>query len=430
MRPVQPITRKVAHSLALLCNIVFVATTAAEPIWHRYENSHFIAYSNASQKNVENILESLEQFRAAASLVPTFVVPEGRPKTLVILPATHKEFLAFAYYETIAGFAAVLDGQPTIVLPASDHDLNIQVIVGHEFAHTLLLNEYFTYPSWYAEGFAEIASSITIDHKNSTFTIGTRPDLIEKVRKPTVDWNDLVQSEFNAHSLGDPNRTASAYAQDWLLVHYLTLNKSPDYASELNLYFSNLNNGIPANAAFMQAFGKTAADFWQSHLQPYLKQIRNQEYVFDPTLIDPDFQSSVAIEDEFHPILKFLKDNADLRHGRNVPVSPLSHLPGQWDWLSLEDQCADPVRFHLRENTGVLVLESFYSDDDLDPVPALFNIETEDDGTLVLTNITSDEYPQVRVASDYRAVMRSENVMCFDAQPAARDCLRVLHRCE
>jgi hypothetical protein len=357
------------------------------------------------------------------------VIPQGRPKTLVILPATHEEFLAYAYYETMAGFATVLARQPTIVLPASDPNLDLRVIVGHEFAHTLLFNDYFHYPSWYAEGFAEIASSIVIDPANNTFSIGARDDHRKKAAKSSIDWNDLTDSAFDAHALGDLGQTANAYAQDWLLVHFLTLNETTDHASELNRYFANINNGMPSQAAFPEAFGKTAAEFWQSDLQNYLDQIENRTLSFEPSLLDLDFQSTVATDKDLHPILNFLKDYADVRHGRNAPGEPAAHLPGRWDWFRLEDQCSDPMTFRLREDTGILVLESFYSDDDTDPVPALFSIGADDDGALVLTNVTSHEYPQVKVASDYRAMMRSEDVMCFDAQPATRDCLRILQRC-
>jgi hypothetical protein len=406
------------------------AFSADNESWNHYENDFFVAYSNADEESVTNILESLEQFRAAAFQIPSFVIPEGRPKTLVILPATHEEFLTFAYYETMAGFAAVLAGRPTIVLPASDPDLDLRIIVGHEFAHTLLFNDYFNYPSWYAEGFAEIASSIVIDPADNTFSVGARDDHRKKAAKPAIDWNDLIHGAFDAHALGDLNRTASAYAQNWLLVHYLTLNESADYASELNGYFANIINGMPSHAAFPEAFGKTAAEFWQNDLQTYLDQIENRVFSFNPSLLDLDFQTSPAVDYELHPILKFLKDYADVRHGRNAPTDAVPHLPGRWDWFKLESQCSEPMTFRLREDTRILVLESFYSDDLTDPVPALFDITSDDDGALMLANITSDEYPQVKVTSDYKAVMRSKDVMCFDAQPAARDCLRILHRCD
>ena len=216
--------RYLVFSLVLIAQMFPVTSAAADGDWQQYENSHFTAYSNGSEEHATKILDSLEQFRAAAIQIPTFVIPEGRPKTLVILPATYEEFLTFAHYESVAGFAATLAGRATIVMPASDPDINLRVVVGHEFAHTLLFNEYFKHPSWYAEGFAEIASSIVVDAKNNTFTIGARSDLRKRAAKPRIDWNDLIDSGFNAHTLGDTDRTASAYAQDWLLVHYLIQN--------------------------------------------------------------------------------------------------------------------------------------------------------------------------------------------------------------
>jgi hypothetical protein len=406
------------------------AALADDVPWRQYENGNFVAYSNASESNVAIILESLEEFRSAAFQIPSFVIPAGRPKTLVILPATHDEFLQFAHYETVAGFSTVLAGRPTIVMPASNPNIDIRAVVGHEFAHTLLFNDYFKHPSWYAEGFAEIASSIVVDSDNDSFTIGARDDHRRKASKPAIDWNTLVDSSFDAHAQGSLDRTASAYAQDWLLVHYLTLNKSVDYASELNQYIANLNNGMPSNEAFPNAFGKTAADFWQKDMRVYLEQIENSAFFYDTTMEDLDFIVSNAVNNELQPMLKFLRDFANARHGRNAPDDPTDYLPGRWDWFKLENQCSEPMTIHVRAGTGIMVLESFYSADDSDPVPALFDIEEDDTGALVLINITSLEYPHVTITSDYQALMRSEDVMCFDAQPAARDCLRILHRCE
>jgi hypothetical protein len=398
--------------------------------WSRYENDFFLAYSNADPSKAGKTLAALEQFRAAAFQIPSFVVPAGRPRTLVVLPATREEFLKFADYESVAAFATMLASQPAIVLPAIDPDPDIHAIIGHEFAHTLLFNDYFSYPSWYAEGFAEIASSIVVDRKTNKFVVGVRDDLRKKSASPALNWDDLIDETFNAHTLGDLNLTASAYAQDWLLVHYLTMNESRDFTSELNRYFANVNNGLSGQVAFTNAFGKSVADIGSDDLGKYVNKLSNQAFSFDPSLMDLDFQVSHGVEAEIRPTLEYMKDNADIRHGRNAPEHPREFLAGQWDWLRLDNRCPDPMTFRIRDDSNVLVLESFYSDVETDPVPALFAIEDGDGGAMILTNITANEYPQVKVASDYRAVMKSENVMCFDAQPAARDCLRVLQRCD
>ena len=415
--------------LVAFCSLIWICPLSADAQhWNRYENSYFVAFSNAEHGQAEKVLEALEQFRAAAFQVPSFVIPEGRPKTRVILPATREEFLTLTFYESIAAFSTMLAGQPTIVLPANEPDLDIRAVVGHEFAHTLLFNDYFSYPSWYAEGFSEIASSIVIDLKKITFVIGARRDLRDKAANPALDWDSLLDESFNAHALGDINLTASAYAQDWLLVHYLTLSESRDFASELNQYFANINNGLPGRAAFKDAFGKSAADFGRDDLPAYLGKMSNRGFSFDPSLLDLDFETSLDANDDIQAVLKFMRDNADLRRSGNAPTAPKDHLPGQWDWLRLEEQCSEPITFRLRDD-DVLVLEAFYSDDDTDPVPALFSIEISDNGVMELRNITADEYPEVRVASDYRATMKSPDVMCFDAQPAVKDCLRAVHRC-
>ena len=397
--------------------------------WSRYENESFIAFSNAASDDVRDVLFELEYIRAAAEQVPSFVIPADRPKTLVVLPATHDEFLRYAPVASMAGFAQPLDGGAAIVMPVSAPSGNASDVIRHEFAHTLLFNDWFRYPHWYSEGFAEIFSNIRVDKRRNTFVIGEMPERYGRRLRPGISWETLVDENFNAHRQSDPEVIQAAYAQGWLLVHFLTMSDDPDHLSQLNHYFSLVNSGEPSVKAFAMAFDLAPESLWDQALSDYARRPTTTRYDFSPVVLNLEFLSNPASEDVLQPILGYLRDKADARRPSPNADLPASMLTGSWDQLRYKDQCSEPLTFTSREGGEVIGIEGYYSAEGADPVPALFLADKMAPGVFDLINITADEYPAVAVTSDYQLTIRSETVVCFDRRPFSRACASILQRC-
>ena len=375
------------------------------------------------------MLFELEYIRSAAQQVPSFVIPADRPRTLVILPETHAEFQQYAALESIAGFAQPLDGGAAIVMPVSAPSGNAGDVIRHEFAHTLLFNDWFRYPHWYSEGFAEIFSNIRVDKRRNTFVIGEMPARYGRRLMPRISWDALVDEDFNAHQQPDPDVVQAAYAQDWLLVHFLTLSGNPDHLSQLNHYFSLVNSGEPSVEAFAMAFGVAPELIWEQSLADYARRPATARHEFSPAVLDLEFQSGPANDGELQPILSYLRGKADARRpGANLDL-PASMLAGKWDQLKFQGQCGEPLTFTSRENGEVIGIEGFYSAEGANPVPALFLADRMAPGVFDFVNITADEYPEVVVTSDYQLTIRSETVVCFDRRPFSQACSSILQRC-
>lgn len=399
--------------------------------WQQYENSHFVAYSNAAEDQAQQLLTELEYIRAAAAQTPTFVIPDGRPKTLVVLPSTQDEFARFAAYSTMAGFAQPLGDGAAIVMPVTGPRLDAQAIARHEFAHTMLFNEWFRYPPWYAEGFAEIVSEISVNRKRNTFTIGEMPGRYGRRLRPVINWDDLVADNFNAHALADRKTIQTAYAQNWLLFHYLTLNDTVDYASQLNHYFALLNSGSTSGDAFTEAFGETAGELWESALQRYLKDAPVVVRDFDPGELDTAFVVTDARPLVLTPIMRYFTAKADARRPGGGGQFPMTTITGAWDQLKIEDQCTEPLSFSVRDSGDVLQVDGFYSTigDDV-AIPGLFAFAAVGDGVYTLKNITGSEFPNVIVTADFQLSIRNNDVFCFDREPVAAPCGSVFQRCD
>lgn len=415
--------------------LAFAATLSLLPSlaladWVRYENKDFIAYSNAPAPSVVEVLYELEYIRAAAEQTPAFFIPEDRPKTLLILPASHEEFLDFAPSDTMAGFAQPLAGGAAIVMPVTAASGDAGSVIRHEFAHTLLFNEWFSYPEWFSEGFAEIVSNIAVDRRRNTYSIGEMPARYGRRFNPLLDWNVLVTEQFKAHAQPDPDLIQSAYAQNWLLVHFLTLSDDPERDSELDHYFSLVNSGRASLEAFEEVYGMSPAALWSSSMGKYVERPPVRRFEFSPAVLDLAFDQSPAAAEDIVPITRYFRDKAHARRPGDVAELPIGMLVGRWDRLKYTEQCSEPFEIGLQDGEEVVRIEAYYSAPGADPVPALFRATKTSANVFELVNITADVYPNVAVTSDYLLTLRSDSVVCFDRHPFRRACMSILQRCD
>ena len=397
--------------------------------WYRYENDFFLAYSNAGSWQTRKILEDLEYFRAAALRVPDVEMPRYFDKTLVVIPATEEEYSLLVENKHAVGFAQPLKNRTAIVFPATSRTDKSKYVLHHEYAHALAHGNLANYPQWYMEGFAEVASSVVIHKRRMSFYVGMHEGRWNEALEPTVDWDELIADDFDAHRLGDIRKTASAYAQYWLLAHYLTMSGSEENLRALEDYFSMVENGKPSVEAFRQAFGMSANDLWDTALKDYLWRIPEYRHSFSQSSIDRSFDRTPADRDEIAPILKFFADKATMARGMDATSNPLSHLTGKWDQLKFTDQCTDVLTLHLTDDADELVIDDFYVANDGRKMPATFGVDHIYGSELILTNQTNLDDISVAASPNYQLSIRGEDVVCFDEVPARMLCQRVFHRC-
>lgn len=420
-----------ATFLAALCSLPGQgAWSADDGLWYRYENNYFIAYSNADSRQARKILEDLEYFRAATLRVPGIELPDDTLKTLVLIPATAAEYAQLAENSNSVGFAQPLDGRTAIVFPASGRTDTSKYILHHEYAHALAHVNSGEYPQWYSEGFAEIASSVVIHKRRKSFYVGVHEGRFWEVQEPMVDWDELISDNFDAHEFDDMRMTASAYAQFWLLAHFLTLSGSEEYLNKLEHYFALVEKGQPSTVAFLETFGMTANQLWETELQHYIRDVPEYRHGFARSSLDPSFDRRLAEPSEFRPMMTFFEDRASVSRGMHRTSNPLSLISGRWDRLRISGQCNETLDFYLQDTADVLVVDDFYTGSSGARVPAIFSIRHGYGTELTLHNITSSHYPEITLTPNYQLTVRGSNVLCLDEAPAAILCEQVLHRCE
>jgi hypothetical protein len=185
----------------MLLGVVFVnPAQARERSWYKYENSHFEAYSDASEKTARKLLVELENFRGAVLQVANIEVPGGASKVQVVIFSSAKSFHALIGNKNIGGLAFSERGVPYMALSAGGYARETELAIRHEYAHVLMGYSRVRYPVWFSEGFAELMSATTFIKNGTQFTVGDATGRRRNKRSLTP-WNELLAEDFNPHAL-------------------------------------------------------------------------------------------------------------------------------------------------------------------------------------------------------------------------------------
>jgi hypothetical protein len=239
----------------LLTALLMAVPGAARAEWHMAETQHFQIYGEGSQGQLVQFarrLEGLDALLHKATALPP--IAEPTKVRVILLETMGMVQKAYHGHDTgIAGFYTVNIEGPIAVSTRgkdSDYEMSPQTTLFHEYTHHFML-EYFpaTYPAWYVEGFAELASTAAPDG-GGKMGYGKADD--ERGYSLTsarwIPVSELIQSTYATFP---PD--ADFYGQSWLLTHYLTF--SDKRQGQLRKYLTALASGVSNEAAAKAAFG-------------------------------------------------------------------------------------------------------------------------------------------------------------------------------
>ncbi|HEY1607514.1 MAG TPA: hypothetical protein VGF77_18150 [Allosphingosinicella sp.] len=244
--------------------------TAAQAGWREAETPHFQIYSDGGETQLVDFALRLEGLDALLHKATGFAANSEPTKVRVIMLQT-MQMVQKASHErnpNLAGFYTVnIEGPIAVSSYSKDNDYTTtpEITLFHEYAHHFML-EYFpaSYPAWYVEGFAEIASTSepagggkmsygkAASHRGYSLT--------------SSRWIPVQQLLDTTYASSPED--SDFYGESWLLAHYLTF--SPKRAGQLRKYLAALESGVPNQDAAKAAFGDL--DQLNRDAQIYLEQ--------------------------------------------------------------------------------------------------------------------------------------------------------------
>jgi len=402
------------------------AVLAGSGSWYRYENSYFIAYSNASEKKTRKLLFDLESFRAAFVQVGNITIPETAEKTRVIIVRSKREFSKLTYNKLVGGFAHPLKDSTVLVLPAAGDPDWTKTVIQHEYGHALLGFKDFKFPQWYQEGFSEIVSTTELTNKGQSFKLGGLPYRLKFYTPLVFNWNALVADGFAPHKITNAAVGSSAYAQAWLLAHYVTLG-SQENARKLQNYFDLIRAGASSSDAFVEAFGVTAGELWDSELEAYSRHMPEFTFRFASGALDTDFSRTEAEGNEYQPLIKFFEQRSIAYRRGKSPRKPLAHLPGQWSWVNMTDTCNNTMQLSVNEDNHSITIERFTRNENDEWLTRTFSYQPEKNRVYTLSANNGlkpgeDDVP-------WRLEMRSKELLCISRTDWNSTCEFIWKKC-
>ncbi len=225
--------------------LLLFASPAYAVTWHEAETSHFKIVSAGDEKDLRKFAERLEYFHTLLRLA-TGVSETGRPVVKVRVYLVNSigdvKRLYGAPGSDVAGFYSPREDGAIAVVPRSTGDGTFtgQLVLFHEYSHHYMLQYTpVAYPSWYVEGFAEIASTASFERKGA-ITFGKAAS--HRQYELDAGMSYPVAKMLDGSYLKDREKGRGwSYGDAWTLTHYLTFTDKR--RGQLRAYLSAINAG-------------------------------------------------------------------------------------------------------------------------------------------------------------------------------------------
>jgi tetratricopeptide (TPR) repeat protein len=267
LRPVPERRRPARRFLLLLAGAALAAgwSAPASATWREASTAHFVIYSEQSSKALADFATKLEKFDKAmrylrhlgeensvkSSRVTVFVLSdEGLVQKLYGTGARRNGYAIMGFYMPRAGASTAFVSRPSA--DEGTFDLSAQTVLLHEYAHHFMLQNFpSAYPAWFVEGFAEFYSTASFE-KDGAVGLGRAAlhrasDLLRDKPVPVEKLVAITRARLGSEE------GAAVYARGWLLVHYLTMEKSRQ--GQLGDYLGRIARGESSLDAARAAFG-------------------------------------------------------------------------------------------------------------------------------------------------------------------------------
>ena len=279
------------RSLFWLLIIALVPGPAAHATWREASSDHFIIYSEQNAKELLEFATGLERFdkslRVLSSSPDWTPSPANRLTIFVVSRIGTVQKLLHARQSSIAGFYIGRASGSIAIVPQSTggaeaSGFDSYLVLQHEYAHHFMAQNFEdSYPAWFVEGFAEVAST-SERQKDGSLKFGLPAShraygLI--VAAPVPIEKLLSQSTL---LFQDGSMSEAYYGRGWLLTHYLSFEGSRK--GQLNDYLGRLTKGEDTLEAAKAAFGDLKQ--LNKDLNAYLRR-RTMKYLNFPASMLP-----------------------------------------------------------------------------------------------------------------------------------------------
>lgn len=272
--------RLITLALALL----LTRTATAEDTWREVRSPHFRVLTNASERDGRTVASEFEQMRYVfVVLFKRENIEAGAPLTVIAArDAATLHDLEPAVWKASDGQVAGLfrrhwEKQFALTRMDSWGDEN-QVVIYHEYAHSILHANTHWLPTWLDEGLAEFYGYTRFE--SGRILIGAPSRRLAVLRNHSLIPVSTILTSGSPIASHDDIKTEIFYAESWAMVHFMVFGNGPNGGDKLVKFLHELQEQVPEEKAFRDIYGDPAA--FEGKLSQYLNHFTFQAGVLPP----------------------------------------------------------------------------------------------------------------------------------------------------
>lgn len=259
---------------------------AAEPAWLKVQTDDFIAYSDASQKQVTEFVVQYAAFRQVFRQL--FGSPDHRsPPTLLVLFRRSADFKDHAPRQSgnstseLKSFSTAVDGSALLSLSlAGDRREALRMVIEFETTWGLRRAGYYV-PLWMGQGAGKVLSSIdAVKGKIYVGEVAEGVDYWFYKQDKELPWSKFFSITNDSEEYrGTGEKTGTYHSQAWALMHWIMLSQ-PNEAERFAELAGQLRTKLSEEAieAVMHTETKKFSSAMRRHLRAWYKP---REFEFD-----------------------------------------------------------------------------------------------------------------------------------------------------
>lgn len=236
------------------------AASAGEKPWLEVRSPHFRVLTNASASDARHVAYQFEQLRAVFAVnYSHFRLDSGDPLVIFAVrdEATAKSLAPYMWKAKgvkPGGFFHPGWDKNYALIRLDILGPESQIIVFHEYTHSLMHLNVHWLPIWLDEGLAEFYGYTRFE-KDQIYIGAPTERYLEFTWRSLIPIETLLTVDARSPYYHDEDKVDMFYAESWALVHYMIFGPDMNGGEKLRDFLAKIDQGKDQKEAFQEVFG-------------------------------------------------------------------------------------------------------------------------------------------------------------------------------
>ncbi len=259
--------RTIAPLLTLWCLATLLPAIAPAADWKKFRSEHFEIFTRESSGNARQVLQHLEQVRAAYQVLTQSKIQRAARGRVVLL----KNKAEYQRYAPSLSDAFYLNARSRDYIVLYLSDTPTTRVLNHEYFHLFSRHAEFQFPPWLEEGMADFFSTLRITNKEIHMGLPVEEHLryLNSLSITAIPLARIFNLQRSERHQTEKQVVYQLYSQGWALTHMTFL--SGNMRTRSGEFLAATRNGDDPEKVYQKIYGASIQDL-EKLLGQYIRQ--------------------------------------------------------------------------------------------------------------------------------------------------------------